>query len=438
MTATAATPTGDTVVAPIPKSVLLSNSVDHPEHSPTNSPQSAKPLSESLNSNPSTQDDQEPSTSRAPVTSLRSNPENTSDLKTNLPKPSEQITESPLQHHDPSDLGTHDVSSNSLCEACGISHDRTYGSGRFCSVHCARRIAASRKWEKQRSLRKRAATNSTSLPSDSICAPSRILVSSASTMMGTSMAESVRQPAVPTQSSQPYLAPPPHDVQPSDKRQRVVIGPPQSDHQLNLHRPTPVHGQAHLHPHLHAPYPLAMSMPYAPSAATAAASTGPLTAAPTLHAPAPTHVVSLTHGHTTHTMYAPPAIPSVHAAVHDVTYASPHMYLTSPPPSYSPSYSLVAHPALTPPLHPHPQQHPHIHATLPPPPPPTPTPLHIPIQVSPVYATHGQPPTIYNGPVPAPYAFYPSPQPQSQLQPQQLSSAVEALLSLRSKDMPSS
>lgn len=30
-------------------------------------------------------------------------------------------------------------------------HDKSYGSGRFCSVHCARRVAATRKWEKSRS-----------------------------------------------------------------------------------------------------------------------------------------------------------------------------------------------------------------------------------------------------------------------------------------------
>lgn len=37
------------------------------------------------------------------------------------------------------------------CESCGKLHDKSYGSGRFCSVHCARRVAATRKWEKSRS-----------------------------------------------------------------------------------------------------------------------------------------------------------------------------------------------------------------------------------------------------------------------------------------------
>lgn len=36
------------------------------------------------------------------------------------------------------------------CESCRKPHDKSYGSGRFCSVHCARRVAATRKWEKSR------------------------------------------------------------------------------------------------------------------------------------------------------------------------------------------------------------------------------------------------------------------------------------------------
>lgn len=46
----------------------------------------------------------------------------------------------------------------SACESCGTAHDRTYGSGRFCSVHCARRVAAGRKWANQRSAQVRFAT----------------------------------------------------------------------------------------------------------------------------------------------------------------------------------------------------------------------------------------------------------------------------------------
>lgn len=36
------------------------------------------------------------------------------------------------------------------CEACHKVHDMSYGSGRFCSVHCARRVAATKKWQKTR------------------------------------------------------------------------------------------------------------------------------------------------------------------------------------------------------------------------------------------------------------------------------------------------
>lgn len=39
---------------------------------------------------------------------------------------------------------------DSPCESCSKLHDKSYGSGRFCSVHCARRVAATRKWEKSR------------------------------------------------------------------------------------------------------------------------------------------------------------------------------------------------------------------------------------------------------------------------------------------------
>lgn len=41
------------------------------------------------------------------------------------------------------------------CEGCKRVHDRSYASGRFCSVHCARRVAAARKWDKSRVERSR-------------------------------------------------------------------------------------------------------------------------------------------------------------------------------------------------------------------------------------------------------------------------------------------
>jgi len=49
---------------------------------------------------------------------------------------------------------------HNACEHCGKLHDGSYGSGRFCSVHCARRVAASRKWEKQRDAKRRAESKS--------------------------------------------------------------------------------------------------------------------------------------------------------------------------------------------------------------------------------------------------------------------------------------
>lgn len=52
------------------------------------------------------------------------------------------------------------------CEGCHSPHDASYGSGRFCSVHCARRVAASRKWHKQR-LRARLKTIPSPKPSRS-------------------------------------------------------------------------------------------------------------------------------------------------------------------------------------------------------------------------------------------------------------------------------
>lgn len=39
---------------------------------------------------------------------------------------------------------------SAVCESCRAPHDESYGSGRFCSVHCARRVAAASKWAKQR------------------------------------------------------------------------------------------------------------------------------------------------------------------------------------------------------------------------------------------------------------------------------------------------
>lgn len=42
------------------------------------------------------------------------------------------------------------------CERCGAEHDRSFGSGRFCSVQCARRVAAKAKWERYHDRKRRA------------------------------------------------------------------------------------------------------------------------------------------------------------------------------------------------------------------------------------------------------------------------------------------
>ncbi|KAF6004545.1 hypothetical protein F1559_004096 [Cyanidiococcus yangmingshanensis] len=42
------------------------------------------------------------------------------------------------------------------CERCGAEHDRSFGSGRFCSVQCARRVAAKAKWARYHDRKRRA------------------------------------------------------------------------------------------------------------------------------------------------------------------------------------------------------------------------------------------------------------------------------------------
>ncbi|KAK4529715.1 hypothetical protein CCYA_CCYA02G0572 [Cyanidiococcus yangmingshanensis] len=41
------------------------------------------------------------------------------------------------------------------CERCGAEHDRSFGSGRFCSVQCARRVAAKAKWARYHDRKRR-------------------------------------------------------------------------------------------------------------------------------------------------------------------------------------------------------------------------------------------------------------------------------------------
>jgi hypothetical protein len=49
-----------------------------------------------------------------------------------------------------------------VCERCRAVHDRSYGSGRFCSVQCARKVAAKAKWERHRSQRRDTVPHETS------------------------------------------------------------------------------------------------------------------------------------------------------------------------------------------------------------------------------------------------------------------------------------
>lgn len=79
----------------------------------------------------------------------------------------------PPQPQSPSTAAPSATSAAPLCEGCHSPHDASYGSGRFCSVHCARRVAASKKWHKQR-LRARLKTipsPKTSRTSSSHCLP---------------------------------------------------------------------------------------------------------------------------------------------------------------------------------------------------------------------------------------------------------------------------
>jgi hypothetical protein len=45
------------------------------------------------------------------------------------------------------------------CERCGAEHDRSFGSGRFCSVQCARKVAAKAKWERYRDRKRQACSS---------------------------------------------------------------------------------------------------------------------------------------------------------------------------------------------------------------------------------------------------------------------------------------
>lgn len=118
------------------------------------------------------------------------------------------------------------------CESCDKPHDGSYGSGRFCAVHCARRTAAALKWSKKRASR----SNRASTSSSSLSAP----VASAA--------------AVPTSSTLPTLA----MVHPS------AVLPPLPPDDLSLGKrshPSVVAPLPHPHPHV-------FPFPYAPPPCT--------------------------------------------------------------------------------------------------------------------------------------------------------------------------
>lgn len=97
-----------------------------------------------------------------------------------------------------------------VCEGCRRPHAGTYGSGRFCSVNCARRTAAARKWAKQRAERRRLAAAAAPLPP--VAGPPG----------ATTLGKRRRLPVTPLAQPQPvafarHVAP-------------AVVGPPQAGH----------------------------------------------------------------------------------------------------------------------------------------------------------------------------------------------------------------
>lgn len=105
------------------------------------------------------------------------------------------------------------------CESCGIRHDRSYGSGRFCSVHCARRVGASRKWEKQRNLRRCTETNLPCSGSGEAEALSKIekVESAEKSVVTSKSSDGPLDPAHSTSQDGPKA----QDTEPSYKRQRI-------------------------------------------------------------------------------------------------------------------------------------------------------------------------------------------------------------------------
>lgn len=273
-------------------------------------------------------------------------------------------------------------SSSCVCEGCSEPHDGSYGSGRFCSVHCARRIAASRKWEKQRSERKRLAVAAAAAAASApLVDQSTSSLSSASSLEGRGALKRRRVVMMSQTGYHNVSAPPP------------VPHTHHQPHYTHLVQPQPQHFARH-HT-LPQPHPMLTHMS---AARPPLASTPPLGATP------------------------PPYIDYSHIPVRTV---SP--FYTSSPPAYYPYHAPVAY---TPPPQypmyasqqmqgmPHPQM-------PPPPPPPTPAPdsLH---DLNGAQFVNGQAQGAPGGAMPYPHA------PQTQVSGERECAAIaEALLCLR-------
>lgn len=119
------------------------------------------------------------------------------------------------------------------CECCRCDHDGGYGSGRFCSVHCARRVAASRKWAKRR-LSAATPSAGADVPQTTTSAsvnphkrqrprpPSPGPACSSLTLPRSPTRSAVDDPPSPTLSASPSPASPPLLPSPAARARRVV------------------------------------------------------------------------------------------------------------------------------------------------------------------------------------------------------------------------
>ncbi|CDF39307.1 unnamed protein product [Chondrus crispus] len=235
-----------------------------------------------------------------------------------------------------------------ICEGCAEPHDGSYGSGRFCSVQCARRIAASRKWEKQRSERKRlaAAAAASATATASVVDHSPSSLSSASSLDGRGALKRRRVVMLPQNGVVPQAryhssaTPPPPVLQHPHLQYQHLVQPqpqPHNRHHSIPHHPHPMLG------HMQMQNPLLAATPPLPVSS-------PLGAMPPF----------MEYGHMPVRTASPCYTPST-AAYYQ--YQPPMVY--TPPPQY-PIYASNPMPVM-----PHAQM---PQGQIPPPPPPTPAP----------------------------------------------------------------